>query len=66
MRDFSKVPKYALAIQENVVAKDPMLKFVDTPQAFPEKRNAELRAEDFAEIAKRYAPEKSAEQASLC
>jgi glutamate synthase (NADPH) small chain len=48
------------------VAKDPMLKFVDTPQAFPEKRKAELRAEDFAEIAKRYAPDKAAEQASRC
>ena len=48
------------------MAKDPMLKFVDTPQAFPEKRKAELRAEDFAEIAKRYAPDKAAEQASRC
>ena len=43
-----------------------MLKFVDTPQAFPEKRSADLRAEDFAEIAKRYAPDKAAEQASRC
>ncbi len=43
-----------------------MLSFVDTPQAFPEKRKAELRAEDFAEIAKRYAPDKAAEQASRC
>ena len=43
-----------------------MLKFVGTPQAFPEKRKAELRAEDFAEIANRYAPEKAAEQASRC
>ena len=48
------------------MAKDPMLKFVDTPQAFPEKRGAALRAEDFAEIAKRYAPDKAAEQASRC
>ena len=48
------------------MAKDPMLKFVDTPQAFPEKRSAALRAEDFAEIAKRYAPDKAAEQASRC
>ena len=46
------------------MAKDHMLKFVDTPQAFPEKRVAELRAEDFAEIARRYAPDKAAEQAS--
>ena len=48
------------------MAKDPMLKFVDTPQAFPEKRGAKLRAEDFAEIAKRYSPDKAAEQASRC
>ena len=48
------------------MAKDSMLKFVGTPQAFPEKRKAELRAEDFAEIANRYAPEKAAEQASRC
>ena len=48
------------------MAKDPMLKFVGTPQAFPTKRNAKLRAEDFAEIASRYAPAKAAEQASRC
>jgi glutamate synthase (NADPH) small chain len=48
------------------MAKDPMLKFVDTAQAFPEKRQADLRAEDFAEIAKRYAPEKATEQSSRC
>ena len=48
------------------MAKDPMLKFVGTPQAFPTKRKAELRAEDFAEIASRYAPAKAAEQASRC
>ncbi len=48
------------------MAKETMLSFVDTPQAFPEKRMAELRAEDFAEIAKRYAPDKAAEQASRC
>ncbi len=48
------------------VAKDNMLSFVDTAQAFPEKRNANLRAQDFAEIAKRYAPDKAAEQASRC
>ena len=48
------------------MAKDSMLKFVGTPQAFPEKRKAEMRAEDFAEIARRYAPDKAAEQASRC
>jgi glutamate synthase (NADPH) small chain len=48
------------------MAKDPMLKFVNTRQAFPEKRQAELRAEDFAEIARRYAPDKAAEQSARC
>ncbi|MBP7951955.1 MAG: NAD(P)-dependent oxidoreductase, partial [Sphingorhabdus sp.] len=48
------------------MAQDPMLKFVGTAQAFPEKRAAPLRAEDFAEIADRYAPEKAAEQSSRC
>jgi glutamate synthase (NADPH) small chain len=53
-------------MEMRVMANDPMLKFVDTPQAFPEKRKALLRAEDFAEIARRYAPDKAAEQASRC
>ncbi len=48
------------------MAKDPMLKFVNTAQAFPEKRQAQLRAEDFAEIANRYAPDKAAEQSARC
>jgi glutamate synthase (NADPH) small chain len=48
------------------MAKDPMLKFVQTRQAYPEKRQAELRAEDFAEIADRYASDKAAEQSSRC
>ncbi len=48
------------------MAKEPMLKFVSKAQAFPEKRQAELRAEDFAEIAERYASDKAAEQSSRC
>lgn len=48
------------------MAKDPMLKFVSKPQAYPEKRPAPLRAEDFAEIASRYAAEDAAEQSSRC
>ena len=48
------------------MAHERMLKFVGTGQAFPEKREATLRAEDFQEIANRYAPEKAAEQASRC
>ncbi|NJM49696.1 MAG: NAD(P)-dependent oxidoreductase [Sphingomonadales bacterium] len=48
------------------MAKDPMLKFVGTAQAFPSKREAQLRAEDFREIAERYAPEKADEQSARC
>ena len=48
------------------MAKDQMLKFISKPQAYPHKREAELRAEDFAEIADRYAPTAAADQASRC
>jgi glutamate synthase (NADPH) small chain len=43
-----------------------MLKFVGTAQAYPSKREAELRAEDFREIADRYAVPSAEEQASRC
>ena len=43
-----------------------MLKFVGTGQDYPSKRPAELRAEDFLEIANRYAAPKAEEQASRC
>lgn len=43
-----------------------MLKFVNTEQTYPKKRQPTLRAEDFKEIADRYAPEKAAEQAARC
>ena len=43
-----------------------MLKFVGTAQAYPGKRGAELRAEDFHEIADRYAVPTAEEQASRC
>ena len=43
-----------------------MLRFVEEGQAYPEKRNPDLRAEDFQEIADRYAPDKAAEQAARC
>ena len=46
------------------MAKERMLQFVGTSQAFPEKRKAELRAEDFQEIANKYAPDKAVEQSS--
>ena len=43
-----------------------MLKFVDIDRAMPEKREAEDRREDFAEIYREYAAEKAAEQAARC
>lgn len=48
------------------MAKDPMLKFISKPQAYPEKRTAQLRAEDFEEIAERYETQDAADQASRC
>ncbi len=48
------------------MAKEIMLKFVGTSQSFPQKREPQLRAEDFAEIANRYASDKAVEQSSRC
>jgi len=43
-----------------------MLKFVGVPQSYPAKRPAELRAEDFREIADRYATPSAEEQSARC
>ena len=43
-----------------------MLKFVDRPQSYPAKRTAAERAEDFREIAERYAPPAAEDQAGRC
>ena len=48
------------------MAADAMLKFVGRAQSYPEKRPAELRAEDFREIAERYAPPSAEDQAGRC
>ncbi|RSY85991.1 NAD(P)-dependent oxidoreductase [Sphingomonas koreensis] len=48
------------------MANEVMLKFVDRAQAFPPKREAQLRAQDFREIAERYAPPSAEEQAGRC
>ena len=45
---------------------NPMLKFVDLPQAYPVKRAADLRAEDFREIADRFATPNAEEQSARC
>ena len=43
-----------------------MLKFVDLGQDYPEKRAPALRAEDFQEIADKYAPDTAAQQSARC
>lgn len=43
-----------------------MLKFVDRAQSYPAKRAAGDRAEDFREIAERYAPPAAEDQAGRC
>jgi len=43
-----------------------MLKFVDVTQAYPAKRDATARAEDFREIADRYAVPSAEEQSARC
>jgi glutamate synthase (NADPH/NADH) small chain len=43
-----------------------MLQFVGTPQSYPAKRVAEDRAQDFREIAERYAPPAAEDQAGRC
>ena len=48
------------------MANDQMLHFVDRRQAYPAKRSAEVRAEDFAEIASRYAAPAAEDQAGRC
>ena len=48
------------------MASDSMLKFVTETQAYPAKRDAALRAEDFHEIADRYSVDEGAAQAARC
>jgi glutamate synthase (NADPH/NADH) small chain len=43
-----------------------MLKFVDTPQQMPDKRDSEKRRADFSEIYARFDPARAAVQASRC
>ncbi len=48
------------------MASERMLQFVKAGQAYPAKREPELRAQDFQEIADRYAPATADEQAARC
>jgi glutamate synthase (NADPH) small chain len=51
---------------EGAMAENPMLKFVDKAQVYPEKREPTLRAEDFREIADKYAVPNAEEQSARC
>ncbi|APX13230.1 NAD(P)-dependent oxidoreductase [Tateyamaria omphalii] len=48
------------------MAEQPMLKFVKIERDMPEKRDADIRREDFREIYAEYADAKAKEQASRC
>ena len=48
------------------MADSPMLKFVDRSQVYPAKRPPLVRAEDFREIADRYAVQNAEDQSSRC
>ena len=48
------------------MAENPMLKFVSVERDMPEKRDADVRREDFGEIYAEYAEAKAAEQSSRC
>ena len=49
-----------------MMAGQKMLKFVTLHKEMPQKRSADLRAQDFDEIYREFAAEKAAEQASRC
>jgi glutamate synthase (NADPH/NADH) small chain len=51
---------------ENVMAEQPMLKFVTIDRDMPQKREADVRREDFNEIYAEYADVKAKEQSSRC
>ena len=51
---------------EDVMAENPMLKFVKIPRLMPEKRDAKERTHDFGEIYSDFAEAKAEEQASRC
>jgi glutamate synthase (NADPH/NADH) small chain len=48
------------------MAQQRMLKFVDVSRQMPEKRDANVRAQDFGEIYREYAETKAEEQAARC
>jgi glutamate synthase (NADPH/NADH) small chain len=48
------------------MAASKMMQFVSVPQSMPDKRTADARKTDFAEIYARFSPDRAAEQASRC
>ncbi len=48
------------------MAENPMLKFVGRDQAYPQKREPVLRAEDFQEISNRYPADDARDQSARC
>ena len=49
-----------------MMADNPMLKFVGLGQAYPDKRAADDRADDFLEISRSFILDRAEEQASRC
>ena len=67
--DFCSVSELAFGTalrNEDIMAENPMLKFVKIPRGMPEKRAAEDRTEDFGEIYSDFIRSKAEEQASRC
>src|SRR3546814_4633894 len=58
--------RHAHSRSDAIMADNPMLKFVETGQSYPEKRTADDRAADFNEITHSFALTKAKEQSSRC
>ena len=59
-------PQKSSPTPDNMFTKRDMLAFVDNEQNYPEKRQPDLRAEDFLEIADKYAADSAAGQSARC
>jgi glutamate synthase (NADPH/NADH) small chain len=54
------------SVTEGTMAKQPMLKFINIERDMPQKREADVRREDFDEIYAEFAKAKAEEQSSRC
>ena len=52
------------SVTEGTMAKQPMLKFINIERDMPQKREADVRREDFDEIYAEFAKAKAEEQSS--